>query len=270
MLAEPSADLAAHTWATLADGTPLVTEATKGAGRIVLFHVTANADWSNLPLSGLFVDMLRRLVALSVGVAAAEGHAMLAPAETLDGFGLLSTPPPSAAGLAADAFNDTAGVAAPSAGAVRAGERPARAEPGRRHAAAAAGAAGRPALASSNWRSTVPEQALGPPLLALAVLLLALDLLIALGLRGLLRLRTAGAAMLLLAALRLRAQAQRSRLETGVHPGAGDAARLHRDRRCPGGRGSRRPGWRGCRTTSTAAPRRRWWNPIRSCRARPT
>ena len=69
VLAEPSADLAAHTWAALADGTPLVTQATRGAGRIVLFHVTANADWSNLPLSGLFVDMLRRLVALSAGVA---------------------------------------------------------------------------------------------------------------------------------------------------------------------------------------------------------
>ena len=132
VLAEPSADLAAHTWATLADGTPLVTEATKGAGRIVLFHVTANADWSNLPLSGLFVDMLRRLVALSVGVAAAEGHAMLAPAETLDGFGLLSAPPPAASGLPADAFDSTAGLAAPSARAVRAGERAAGAEPGRR------------------------------------------------------------------------------------------------------------------------------------------
>src|SRR6202044_906716 len=84
VLAEPSADLAAHTWATLADGTPLGTETTKGAGRIVLFHVTANADWSNLPLSGLFVDMLRRLVALSVGVSAAEGHTILAPTETLD------------------------------------------------------------------------------------------------------------------------------------------------------------------------------------------
>ena len=48
---------------------------------------------------------------------------MLAPAETLDGFGLLSTPPPAAAGLAADAFDSTAGVAAPSARAVRAGER---------------------------------------------------------------------------------------------------------------------------------------------------
>ncbi len=84
VLAEPSADLAAHTWAALADGTPLVTEATRGAGRIVLFHVTANADWSNLPLSGLMVNMLRRLVALSVGVATEAGHTVLSPAETLE------------------------------------------------------------------------------------------------------------------------------------------------------------------------------------------
>ena len=76
VLAEPSADLAGHTWAALADGTPLVTQAARGAGRVVLFHVTANADWSNLPLSGLFVDMLRRLVALSAGVAPiADSHA---------------------------------------------------------------------------------------------------------------------------------------------------------------------------------------------------
>ena len=93
VLAEPSADLTAHTWATLADGTPLVTQSTVGAGRVVLFHVTANADWSNLPLSGLFVDMLRRLVALSVGVAPISDNSVLAPAETLDGYGLLSPPP---------------------------------------------------------------------------------------------------------------------------------------------------------------------------------
>ena len=48
----------------------------------MLFHVTANADWSNLPLSGLFVDMLRRLVALSVGVAPISDNTVLAPAET--------------------------------------------------------------------------------------------------------------------------------------------------------------------------------------------
>src|SRR6185437_12690078 len=96
VLAEPSAELAAHTWATLKDGTPLVTQATLGAGRIVLFHVTANADWSDLPLSGLFVDMLRRLVALSVGVATPADTTVLAPTETLDGFGLLNQPPPTA------------------------------------------------------------------------------------------------------------------------------------------------------------------------------
>ena len=32
---------------------------------IILFHVTADTTWSNLPLSGLFVEMLRKIVALS-------------------------------------------------------------------------------------------------------------------------------------------------------------------------------------------------------------
>ena len=40
----------------------LVTAARRGKGLIVLFHVTADTTWSNLPLSGLFVDMLRRVV----------------------------------------------------------------------------------------------------------------------------------------------------------------------------------------------------------------
>ena len=47
-------------WARLQDGTPLVTATKRGEGRLVLFHVTANSDWSNLPISGLFVEMLRR------------------------------------------------------------------------------------------------------------------------------------------------------------------------------------------------------------------
>src|SRR6185503_11485760 len=104
VLAEPSANLAGHTWAALADGTPLVTQSTRGSGRVVLFHVTANADWSNLPLSGLFVDMLRRLVGLSVGVAPTADSTVLAPAETLDGYGLLSAPPHAATGLPANAI----------------------------------------------------------------------------------------------------------------------------------------------------------------------
>ena len=70
VLAEPDLDLASKTWARLADGTPLVTAEKRGQGWIVLVHTTANAEWSNLALSGLFVEMLRRIVAMSQGVAA--------------------------------------------------------------------------------------------------------------------------------------------------------------------------------------------------------
>ena len=62
-----------HVWARLQDGTPLVTERKLGEGQIILFHVTANSDWSNLPLSGLFVEMLRRISALGSGVADGGG-----------------------------------------------------------------------------------------------------------------------------------------------------------------------------------------------------
>ncbi len=62
-----------HVWARLQDGTPLVTERKFGEGQIILFHVTANSDWSNLPLSGLFVEMLRRISALGSGVADGGG-----------------------------------------------------------------------------------------------------------------------------------------------------------------------------------------------------
>ena len=95
VLAEPDADLAGKTWARLADGTPLVTAEQQGKGWIVLIHTTANAEWSNLALSGLFVEMLRRTVAMSQGVAAVSEGA-LPPLETLDGFGRLQHAPPTA------------------------------------------------------------------------------------------------------------------------------------------------------------------------------
>ncbi len=61
ILAQPGPDLAEATVATLADGTPLVTRRRIGDGQVVLFHVSANAEWTNLPLSGLYVQMLERL-----------------------------------------------------------------------------------------------------------------------------------------------------------------------------------------------------------------
>ena len=67
VLAEPSPDLAGKVWASLDDGTPLVTAKTAGDGKIVLFHISSDAEWSSLPLSGLFVEMLGRIMALAPG-----------------------------------------------------------------------------------------------------------------------------------------------------------------------------------------------------------
>jgi len=61
VLAQPDPELAGRTIAALEDGTPLVTRKAVGDGQVVLVHVTANAEWSSLPLSGLFVQMLERL-----------------------------------------------------------------------------------------------------------------------------------------------------------------------------------------------------------------
>ena len=112
VLAEPEPGLPGKTWAQLSDGTPLVTAAPRGKGRVVLFHVTADTTWSNLPISGLFVDMLKTIVALSgegaravaeteakaAETAAEAGRAVetVAPTRILDGFGALGPPPPTA------------------------------------------------------------------------------------------------------------------------------------------------------------------------------
>ena len=93
-------------WARLADGTPLVTATKIKQGYLVLFHVTANTDWSNLPISGLFVDMLQRVTALTglselegveaSAAGAAEADRLLAPVQTLNGYGELGPPPATA------------------------------------------------------------------------------------------------------------------------------------------------------------------------------
>lgn len=97
VLADPRGNLAGRVWAQLKDGTPLVTARADGDGWIVLFHVTANAEWSNLALSGLYVDMLRRLVDLAQGTASAQDSsigATLAPRAMIDAFGTFTSPPP--------------------------------------------------------------------------------------------------------------------------------------------------------------------------------
>ncbi len=109
VLAEPDAALATRSWASLEDGTPLVTGERRGKGVVSLFHVSADMRWSDLPMSGSFVEMLRRIVDMSgytanpgagpEGVAATE---TVAPLRTLDGFGAFGPPPSTAKPLPAD------------------------------------------------------------------------------------------------------------------------------------------------------------------------
>ncbi|PPD29584.1 MAG: hypothetical protein CTY20_06060 [Hyphomicrobium sp.] len=104
-------------WARLKDGTPLVTASKRGQGQLVLFHITANSDWSNLPISGLFVEMLQRIATLGRAGAGGEAAAadnsgagagadVLPPVQTLDGFGILKQPPPTAQSLAETKLRD--------------------------------------------------------------------------------------------------------------------------------------------------------------------
>jgi hypothetical protein len=110
VLAEPDADLPGKVWASLADGTPLVTAERRGKGLIVLVHVTANADWSTLPLSGMFVEMLRRVLDLAPGAGggASANVAMgsnqpptYTPYRMLTGRGDLADPLPDTQPIAA-------------------------------------------------------------------------------------------------------------------------------------------------------------------------
>ncbi|MFK7868082.1 MAG: DUF4159 domain-containing protein [Roseobacter sp.] len=92
VMAQPDPTLAARVIAELTDGTPLVTRKPLEQGQIVLFHVTASADWSTLPLSGLFVQMLERLAVSSAGARpdaeALEGTTWT-PEIVMNGYGAL-------------------------------------------------------------------------------------------------------------------------------------------------------------------------------------
>ncbi|MBH1974216.1 MAG: DUF4159 domain-containing protein [Rhodobacteraceae bacterium] len=187
VLAQPDPELVTRTIAALGDGTPLVTRKAVGAGQVVLFHVTANAEWSSLPLSGLFVQMLERL-AVSTRPAQPDAKDLAGltwvPEKVMDAFG-----------VAANA-GDVAGVeGAVLAEGLKTGPHPglppglyASAE--RKVALNVVGAD--TALAAATWPAgtvvdgieMVKAQALKGWLLSLAMGLLALDILAALWLSG--------------------------------------------------------------------------------------
>ncbi|MFP6733944.1 MAG: DUF4159 domain-containing protein [Rhodospirillales bacterium] len=105
VLAQPSVDLPDKTWARLTDGTPIVTAERRGKGWLVFFHTTSSPNWSNLPLSGLFVGMLQNLVRLSRGVGAGADDRLLAPLRTIDGFGALGPARSGARAIKANRIN---------------------------------------------------------------------------------------------------------------------------------------------------------------------
>lgn len=126
VMAEPGAQTDAFTWARLQDGSPVVTSAPRGLGRIVLFHVTAGPEWSNLAVGGLYVEMLRRVLPLANQAAAinqSSDGSDWAPERVLTGYGRLAAPNISAQTLSDEAFDGTPISAAHPAGLYRQGVR---------------------------------------------------------------------------------------------------------------------------------------------------
>jgi hypothetical protein len=197
VLAQPGPELASRAWARLADGTPLITGAPQGKGWLVLVHTTANTTWSNLPLSGVFVDLLQRIVALAPGAGGAA-RGVLAPIEVLDADGHLGEPHAAAQPIAAAELATT--PASPQHppglyGLVEAAE-----ETPRQALNLASAVPDLQALPASDFPTGVRDYTTSAeidlmPWLLLAALLLALaDTLIGLQLRGLLVRRRAAAA----------------------------------------------------------------------------
>ncbi len=206
VVAQPDPTLADRAIAALSDGTPLVTRKALGQGQVVLFHVTANAEWSSLPLSGLFVEMLERLAVSSAAKApqALElAGTIWTPVQVMDGFGRLS----DASTL--PGVDGAALAQAPAGPDLRPGL---YASAERRLARNVLGpdtelnAAAWPGHIPVSGLSVSRERPLGGALLSLAVALLALDVIAALALTG--RLAPAALVLLLVASSPMPLQAQ--------------------------------------------------------------
>jgi hypothetical protein len=200
ILAEPVIDLDKKVWARLADGTPLITADRRGDGTVVLVHTSADASWSNLALSGLFPQMLRRIVAYSAGVGRTPQHGVLEPNAVLDGFGRLHPAGGATVAINAETFDYT--FPDPEHPPGYYGETDSLRALNLTQTIADIAALGPPPAGIERQTYAKPgEVSLTPALLAAALLLAAIDTVIALWLGGSLpkpRLRW-GAAVLLLA-----------------------------------------------------------------------
>ncbi len=81
-------------WAQLEDGTPLITAAEQENGLIIMVHTTASPEWSNMPLSGFYVQFLKRTLKFAgqSNSALNTQNGLLQPVKVMDGFGVLQSP----------------------------------------------------------------------------------------------------------------------------------------------------------------------------------
>ncbi|MCA3555078.1 DUF4159 domain-containing protein [Aestuariivirga sp.] len=223
VLAEPDAELSSRVWASLGDGTPLVTARKQGKGMIVLFHTTANADWSNLATSGLFVDMLLRVLnapATESDTAATADSLAFVPALTLDGFGDLSDPPPDARSIPLAEMDKAVPTPATPPGLYRRGTQE-RTINITRSGTALTPVAGLPPGIVLRALEPLPALPLAPYAFALAMLAFLLDCFATLLIGGFARLRHGRAAVTGMLALALLAASQHA---PGHAQAAGDFA----------------------------------------------
>ena len=180
VMAEPGIETDTRTWARLDDGSPVVTSAPMGQGRLVLFHVTAGPEWSNLALSGLYVDMLQRLLPLAKGrvIEQAESAADWVLDRELDAFGRLQSPPPGLPDISNAEFETVAASAAALPGTYRQGTR-IRTLSAIRDAASVKGIKISSGSTIQNFGETSDSSFMGK-ILGLALFALALDALFAL------------------------------------------------------------------------------------------
>ena len=187
VMAQPDIDLPNKVMAALEDGTPLVTGDARGEGKVILFHVTANADWSSLPISGLFVEMLNRLALLSGSALGdnsdLDGRQWVAE-KVMDGFGNLVDPMPMPAVEGSVLAAGPRDMATPP-GIYVSGER--RTAVNLMDDDSTLTALTPPDGVAWGVINISKEQPLHPPLLTLALILLAVDVLATLWISGRLR-----------------------------------------------------------------------------------
>ena len=229
VLAQPGSATPDRVWARLEDGTPLVTAVRRGRGWIVLFHVTAGPDWSDLPLSGLYPRMLQRILGLAQGGSAtgpANGAWQLDRA--LDSSGQLTTAPNSARPIVAASWDGASASPISPPGLYRLGSATAALNVIKANTTITALPRDLPGVLFAGLDGPRPLRFIAA-LLSLALIMLAVDVLLALALAGRLPLRlfgTAATAWLIALALPLAPSAEAQPTTTPPPPVSDDSFAL--------------------------------------------